>query len=290
LKQIEFAKTVDELIGRREPFAVATVVKITGSSLGKPGFKEIISKDGEVVLGSLGGVCPDSAVVELAKKSIATGSPKTAKVYLEDVEKAVAGVVRSTNDEEIHVETNCGGEMEIFIEPFLPQQRLVLIGQGGKNDVEDALVKLGKIADCEVVVIDHSPLLTQDPDQLIDDIDFDLTKFEFYYSDAVVVLTHGARDVEILEALSRSNARYVGMMGSRQRAVDDVNELRKMGVNEKFINSIHAPVGADIGAVTAGEIAVSIMSEIVAKKYGKELPHKSLTPQAEKAAPIKQGA
>ena len=103
MKQTEFAKMVDELIDRRESFAVATVVKTIGSSLGKPGFKEVISKEGEVVLGSLGGVCPDSAIVEIAKKTMVTGSPRTAKVYLEDVEKAVAGVVKSTNEDEIHV-------------------------------------------------------------------------------------------------------------------------------------------------------------------------------------------
>ena len=137
------AKMIDTLASRGTPFAVATVVKTEGSSLGKPGFKDI-SGAGEVVYGSLGGVCPESAIASAAKITMRTGSPKMVKVFLENVEDAVGAVLKSQSEDEIHVETNCGGTMEINIEPYLPQQRLVLIGQGGKDDVEEALVKLGK--------------------------------------------------------------------------------------------------------------------------------------------------
>ena len=147
MKQTDFAKTMANLVARREPFAVATVVKIEGSTLGKPGFKVIVSKEGEVVYGSLGGVCPDSAIVPVAERTMDTGLPKTVKVFLESVEDAVEGVVKSQTEDEIHVETNCGGTMEIYVEPYLSQQRLIIVGQGGKDEVEDALVKLGKLLD-----------------------------------------------------------------------------------------------------------------------------------------------
>lgn len=287
MTQIEFARITNNLIGRREGFAVATVVRIEGSSLGKPGFKEVISKDGRIVYGSLGGVCPDSAIVEVAKKAMATGLPRMVKVYLESVEDAVEGVVKSRSDDEIHVETNCGGSMDIYIEPYMPQKRLVIIGEGGKDDVEDALLKLGKITDYEVVVIDHSPVLSEEPDQLISDMGFDLSKFRFYESDAVVVLTRGARDVETLEILSRAKPGYVGLMGSRQRAMDNLEELRKINVEEAFIDSVHAPIGVEMGAVTAGEIALSIMAEIIAGKHGKEVPHRRLS-KGEKPVPAKR--
>jgi len=265
------------LVNRREPFVVATVVKTEGSSLGKPGFKVMISKDGGILYGSLGGVCPESAIVATAKQTMASGLPRTVKVFLEDVEKAVEGVVKSQNEDEIHVETNCGGIMEVYVEPYLPQQRLILIGQGGKDDVEDYLVKLGNMLDFEVVVIDHSPVLTVEPDELIKDLEFDLAKFRFYDSDSVVVLTKGVRDVEILTALAKPKLRYVGLMASRQRATDDVTELKKKGVDRKFIESIRTPIGADLGAITPSEIALSIMTEIVAMKYGKTVPSRSLS-------------
>jgi xanthine dehydrogenase accessory factor len=115
------------------------------------------------------------------------------------------------------------------LEPFLPPQRLVLIGRGGKDDVEDALVRLGKLMDFEVVAIDHSPVLSQEPDELIREADFDLSRFKFQPSDSVVVLTHGDRDVDTLMTIGKSTTRYVGMLASRRRAAGDISELRKNG-------------------------------------------------------------
>ena len=276
MKNSEFARLMNSLSNRREPFALATVVKTEGSTIGKPGFKVMISKDGGILYGSLGGVCPESALVATAKKTLASGQPKNVKIYLEDVESAVEGVVKSQSEDEIHVETNCGGMMEVYVEPYLPQQRLILIGQGGKDDVEDSLVRQAKALDFEAVVIDHSPVLTEEPDELIKDLDFDLSKFKFHESDSVVILTKGAKDVESLSALSKFKLRYVGLMASKQRAVDDLEELKKRGVSGKFIESVRTPIGVDLGAITPAEIALSIMTEVVAMKYGKAMPSRSL--------------
>ena len=286
MKQTEFAKMLDSLTSRAVPFAVATVVKTEGSSLGKPGFKVIISSSGEALYGSLGGVCPESAIASVAKKTIRTGTPKVVKVFLESVENSVGAVLKSQDEDEIHVETNCGGSMEIYVEPFLPQQRLVLIGQGGKDDVEDALVKLGKSLDFDVIVIDHSPVLSEQPDLLISDVSYDLGSFGFESSDSVVVLTRGARDVEILRVLSKFKLRYVGLLASHQRARENADKLRVAGASEQFLASLRSPVGSDIGAVTPAEIALSIMSEIVAQKYGKEVPRKAQ--EGPKSAGIKR--
>ncbi len=275
MNQVEFARMIDALAGKGVPFAVATVVKTEGSSLGKPGFKVVISDTGEVLYGTLGGVCPESAIADAAKRTMIAGTPKVVKVILEGVEDAVGAVLKSQSEDEIHVETNCGGSLEVYIEPFLPQQRLVLIGQGGKDDVEDALVSLGKLLDFDTVVIDHAPVLSSEPHRLIKAPDFDLGSFDFAATDSVVVLTRGERDVDVLSTLARFKLRYVGMLSSRQRAKDDVAKLQKLGVRDDFIRSLKAPVGADIGAVTAAEIALSIMAEVVAGKYGRETSHKA---------------
>ena len=121
MKQFEFARVVADLVEKGQPFAVATVVKTVGSSLGKPGFKTVISKDGDVLYGSLGGVCPESALAATAKQTLASGQPKTVTVFLEDTEKSVGGAFRAKGDDEIHVETNCGGEMQVYVEPYLPK-------------------------------------------------------------------------------------------------------------------------------------------------------------------------
>ena len=286
MKQAEFAKMMDTLASRGTPFAVATVVKTEGSSLGKPGFKVIISGAGEVVYGSLGGVCPESAIASAAKITMRTGSPKMVKVFLENVEDAVGAVLKSQSEDEIHVETNCGGTMEIYIEPYLPQQRLVLIGQGGKDDVEEALVKLGKMLDFEVVVIDHTPVLSEKPDKLITAVDYDIGAFDFGSTDAVVVLTRGERDIGTLQKLSKFKLRYVGMLSSRRRVAENLAKLRSLGVREDFVASLRSPAGADIGSITAAEIALSIMAEIVAGKYGKDVIRLALQ-QGSKPAQIK---
>ena len=274
MKQADFVEVMNGLLARGEPFAVATVVRIEGSTLGKLGFKTIISKEGEVLCGSLGGPCPESAIAEKAKETLSSGTPRTVEVFLENVEDAVGRMVTVQDKDEVHLETNCGGKMEVFIEPYVPQQRILLVGQGGRSDVEDSLVRFGKILDFEVIVVDHSPVLTEEPDQLIDDLDFDIAGFKFFESDSVVVLTHSERDVDVLRALSGFKLRYVGLLGSRQRVKENLDALRSRGAEEKFVSSIRAPVGADIGARTPSEIALSIMAEVVATKYGRKLLRK----------------
>ncbi|MEM3186652.1 MAG: XdhC family protein [Conexivisphaerales archaeon] len=264
-----------QLAKEREPFAMATIVKTSGSSLGKPGFKVLISKDGRIVYGTLGGVCPESAIAEIALQTMQTGEPRTVKVYLEDTGKALEASIKSKSYDEIHVETNCGGMIEVYVEPYMPIDRVILIGQGGKDDVEDALVKLAKLLDYEVIVIDHAPILSEQPDTLIKDLDFDISTFNFDRNDSIVVLTKGERDVPLLEKSLKSNARFIGLLASRKRVNDDLQALKNKGFTDESISRIHAPIGVDIGAVTPMEIAISIMADMIAVKHGKHLPHKS---------------
>jgi xanthine dehydrogenase accessory factor len=264
MRQFEFARVMNELTEQGKKFAVATVVKIEGSSLGKPGFKAIITEDGDI-MGTLGGVCPEAAIIDTAQKVMTTGNPKIVRVYLESVEDALKGMQKAGEDE-IHVETFCGGTMEIYVEPYLPPSRLVIIGQGGKDDVEDALVSMGKMLDFKVIVLDRTPVLSTEPDMLFRDIREDLSNFEFRQDDFVVLLTKGAYDIPALETLSKIRPRYVGLLASRKRSKEDFEQLEKKGVDVEFLKSIHTPVGLDIGAVTPQEIALSILAEIISVK------------------------
>ena len=273
MKQRDFTRYVDRLAEKREPFVVATVVRIHGSSLGKPGFKAVVSKEGRIVFGTIGGVCPESAVATMALDALKTGRARIVKVHLEDARSALDGMLKNPAPDEVYVETNCGGMMEVYVEPYLPADRLILIGQGGKDDVEDGLVKMGKDLGFETVVIDHLPVLNQDPDQLVTDLDYDLDDFDFSESDSVVVLTKGERDVLTLEKMSRRTVRFVGILASLQRVRQDIEELKERGVDKGFLESLHSPVGLDIGAVTPEEVVVSIMADIIATKRGRHSPH-----------------
>ena len=271
MEPADFVRTISDLASRREPFAVASVVRTEGSTLGKPGFKVVISQEGEVVQGTLGGGCPDGPIVQVGLQTLQTGTPRVVRVHLVDVTKAVGGTISPESPDDLYVETNCGGTMEIYVEPYLPPNRLVVVGQGGRDELEEALVHFAKRLGYEVVVVDHLPALSEKPDQLIQDLDYDLSRFPFGARDAVVVLTKGERDLAVLKALSRVRPGYVGMLASHSRTEQNRAALRAEGVPESFVESLHAPIGLDLGGRTPAELALAILAEIVAVRNGRTL-------------------
>lgn len=265
LNNWEYSQILSDLVKKHETFVVATVVKTTGSSIGKPGFKEVISGNGEIIYGTLGGACPDTVIVEHAKEVLKTGVPKTIKVFLEDAKESIQRMTENREDE-IHVETNCGGVMDIYLEPYRRNERLILIGQGGKDEIEDRLVALGKSIGMNVIVIDPNPIIDSKPDQIIDPVSSPVSEFEFRDDDYVVVLTKGTRDLQVLETISKHRVKYVGLLASKKRVSADLEALGAKKVPRTFLDSIHAPIGLDIGAITPSEISLSIISEIVSSR------------------------
>ncbi len=278
----EFAEKVRELAAERRPFAMATVVRTEGSTLARRGFKILISHDGRVVGGTFGGGCPEGPVVQIAQEAMRDGESRVVRIHLVDAPAALSGMVHASSPDEIYVETNCGGTLEVHVEPILPSERLVIVGQGGRDDVEEALVQLARSLDFEVTVVDPSPELTTAPHHLVRASAPDPVALALGDRDSLVVLTKGERDVAILGAVAASPLRYVGLLASRHRIAKDFRELREQGVPDSFLASVRAPVGFDLGAKAPGEIALSILAEIVAAKYGK-LPARP--PAAEVRAP-----
>jgi xanthine dehydrogenase accessory factor len=85
--------------------------------------------------------------------------------------------------------------------------------------------------------------------------------------DAVLVFTHDPKfDEPALLAALRTNAGYIGALGSRQTAADRETRLRRAGASDADIARIHAPCGLDIGSRTAEETAVSVLAEIIASR------------------------
>ncbi len=274
MKTPEYTERLNELASRREAFAVATVTKTEGSTLAKPGFKILISGRGDVVRGTLGGGCPEGPICEVALRAMLDGSPRVVRVHLVDAAKAVAGTMRESSEDEIYVETDCGGTLEVFVEPMLPTERVILVGQGGRDDVEDALVHQAKALGFEVVVVDPMPNLREAPDAIVKSAVVDPKTIPIGNRDSIVVLTKGERDVDILESLSKTNARFVGLLASRRRLRKDMEELERRGVPQPFLSRLHAPIGLDIGARTPPELALAIMADVLATKYGRDVPHK----------------
>ncbi len=281
MRSHEFAERIQELAARRQPFAMATVVRTEGSTLAKQGFKILISHDGQVVGGTFGGGCPEGPIVTVAEEAMRTGESRVVRVHLVDAKEALRGMVETPGPDEIYVETDCGGTLEVHIEPMLPSERLVVIGQGGRDDVEESLVRLARELGFEVVVVDPNPQLTATADRVVVASAPDPQEVPLGERDSVVVLTKGERDVAILSAVARSRPRYVGLLASRHRVQKNRSELAAQGVPPEFLESLHAPIGVDIGAKSPPEIALSVLAEVVAAKYGKT------TPRAAAAAPEK---
>jgi xanthine dehydrogenase accessory factor len=273
MNELGFLNSVGQLASSGKQFALAVVVKTEGSTLAKPGFKVIIDEEGNVVSGTLGGGCPEGPIVELALEAIKTKAPRLVRVHLVDAAKSLseACVSTKTSDNEIYVETNCGGNMEIFIDPYVKRDRLVIISDGGRDEVANWVAKLGAQMGFEVHAIDPTGMV--EGAHRVHQVD-DASKFDFKPDDYVVAVTRGRLDVPALEALSKLKCRFVGLMASKQRISDDFAKLRQRGVSQEFLSSIHAPVGADIGGTTPQEIALSIMADVVAVKRGKHVPHK----------------
>jgi xanthine dehydrogenase accessory factor len=266
MENYDFAGKLAEFGKKSTAFVVATVIRTEGSSLAKPGFKVVIQNN-SVQYGTLGGACPETVILDEAEKVLKSGQPKVVKIHLEDAGMGLNAMVSKRDENEIFVETFCGGTIEVYLEPYFPSQRLIIIGQGGKDDIEEALVSIGRLLNFKVVVVDHAPALENKPDILHDELDFDLSNFNVGTGDFVVILTKGERDISTLKALSGKEPSYIGLLASRKRIKHDFEVLTKDGISREFLDSIHAPIGIDIGAVSPFEIALSIASQIVSIRH-----------------------
>jgi xanthine dehydrogenase accessory factor len=163
------------------------------------------------------------------------------------------------------------GNGEMFINMFAPTTRLVVIGA---VHVAQALAPMSRALGYDVVIVDpRAAFATEErlgdvgimpdwPDEALPAIGLDAAT-------AVVVLSHDAKidDPALVSALA-SNAFYIGALGSRKTHAGRLERLKQAGLSDADLARIHAPIGLDIGALGAAEIALSILAEIVAVRRG----------------------
>ena len=245
---------MSELASRGEKFATATVVAVKGSTTGRVGFKILISQDGTILGGNLGGGCSESVVVEQAMEAMSEGKPRSISVLLEEEEKGGIGA-------------NCGGSMEIFIDPVVPKNQLVVFGGGGERSIAGPLVRLAKIIGYNVVVIDPgaSREMYPEADRIIPEFaDEAVKKVSFDKNTAIVIVTKHKYDEPSLKSVVRLNVPYIGLVSSYHRASALFKEMsEKEGIPVDSLKRIHVPIGLDIGAQSYEEIALSIIAEIL---------------------------
>ena len=253
-----FLLKLEEL--KDQKLAIATITKTIGSTLGKPGFKMVVTSSGDIVYGSLGGGCPEGPIVRVGLEVIQMQKPRVVRVFLEDAKTALGKISISDNGDEVHVETNCGGNMEILIEPYSPRPTLMVFGDTFNSPLEKTLVNVGK--EIGFRTIEHNPLgACGQPDLSSTALDFESIKVpEGAY---VILVTRGVSDGPLLKYLSRFNLNYIGLVASLNRWNATVKELDELGVAKSFIERVHAPAGLYIKAILLEEIAISILAEII---------------------------
>jgi xanthine dehydrogenase accessory factor len=248
----DFYSQAAELASANKPFAVATVVRVEGSSSARRGSKAIIDSQGKLVTGWVGGGCAESAVKSEALKCMATERPQL--------------ITLDMSDEELGVGMPCGGKMEVFVEPVLPKPELLIVGHGR---IAEMLAKLGSLLGFTISVNDPGADHEAFPNasRLVTE-DFDLTETPIGPKTFVVIVTQHKRDHLWLQKALEGNAPYIALVASRYRAKLVLDYLAVTGLPADKISSVRAPAGLDLGAATPAEIALSIISEMVALRRG----------------------
>ena len=170
-------------------------------------------------------------------------------------------------------ENRAYGETEIFIDVFAPKPKLVIFG-GVHTAIP--LTQFAQALGFRVTIVDgRERFATRERFPTADEIivawpDEALAQIKIDGSTYVAILTHDPKfDIPALAALATTQPRYIGSMGSRETRTQHFAELRARGVSDEFLATVHGPIGLDLGARTPEEMALAVMAEIVAVRYGR---------------------
>jgi xanthine dehydrogenase accessory factor len=248
---IEFFKKAGDLAAAKKRFAVATVVRVEGSSSAQPGSKAIIDDEGSLT-GWVGGGCAEGAVRHEALQCIDCGRPRMIRIDM--------------TDEVLGVGMPCGGVMDVYIEPVLPKPELLIVGHGR---IAETIAAIAHRVNFAITVNDPSARRESFPDAEVlvtDDIDLSAAKIDA--STFVVIATQHKGDHLWLQKAIRGGAAYIALVSSRHRAALVLDYLAANGVAPEELDRVWAPAGLDLSAETPEEIALSIVSQMIAIRRG----------------------
>jgi xanthine dehydrogenase accessory factor len=252
---MHYLEQMQLLLKKGEPFVLATVVRIEKPTSAKPGAKAIITQDG-ALSGWVGGSCAEPSVKKEALKALQEGTPRLLRLC--PPEKMSGQDQYGVS--EVKITCMSGGTLEIYLEPYLVQPHLLIIGH---QALAEALVTLGKSLDYTVTVMGDNltPELFTQADRVIPGLD--LNQLDITPNTYVVIASHGNYDELALEAVLPSQAAYVALVASKKRSESILSYLKMDKVTQAQIDRIKYPAGLDIGALTPPEIALSILAEII---------------------------
>ena len=234
----ELEARAEELRAHREPYVAATVVQAERPTSAKPGDAALVLSDGTVV-GFVGGECAQTSVQAHALAALDAAEPILLRITPSppsDPDRP--GTVT------VHNPCLSGGTLEIFLEPALPPPLVVVYGDA---PIARALAAVAASAGYAVAARPGPAA----PAALPGD------------ATAVIVASHGRDEAVVLTAAVRAGVPYVGLVASPRRGAA---VLASLGLTEGECARIRTPAGLDIGARTPGEVAVSILAEVVGRR------------------------
>jgi xanthine dehydrogenase accessory factor len=229
---------------------LVTVIEVPDNDRVAAGSKCLI-RDGRVRAETIG----DAEVVEAILRESAT--------HLQEEKSQLVSVTRPSG----------GSQLEVFFEVMPAPPKLVVVGAG---HIAVPLVKMAKVLDFYVVVTDDRLAFANrerfpDADEvLVGDMAQMLKEMSITPSSYIVLITRGHKyDEPCLREIIHSQAKYIGMIGSRRRIKACFQRFRdEEKIAQEVIDRVYAPIGLDIATETPAEIALSILAEIIKVRRG----------------------
>ncbi len=247
----------DEIVrlrGLGQKCALATIVQVRGSIPSFESAKLLVREDGSM-LGTIGGGCVEAEVWNVAREVIETEKPRHLHFSLGQDAAYDNGLI-------------CGGQLDVFVEPVIPQPGAFIFGAG---HISKSLAKVAGLAGFRTTVIDDREMFANrerfpDADEVMaGEYEQLFPKLSINETSYIIIVTRGHRDdMRVLEWAVTTRAKYIAMIGSRRKVISVIRELEKKGMAPELFERISAPMGLDIGAITPEEIAVSVAAEMIA--------------------------
>lgn len=240
--------------------ALATIVQVNGSIPSFESAKILVREDGSMI-GTIGGGCVEAEVWTAARDVIESEKPRHLHFSLGQDAAYDNGLI-------------CGGQLDVFVEPVVPQPRAFIFGAG---HISKSLSKVATLAGFSTNIIDNREQFASrerfpEADEIYaEEYEEVFAKLPVNSSSYLIIVTRGHRDdMRVLRWAVETPARYISMIGSRRKVLSVIHEFEKEGVPREAFERIFAPMGFEIGAVTPEEIAVSVVAEMIAVRRGAE--------------------
>jgi len=284
LTDVELFQEAARRSAAREPFVLCTVTATSRSAPRDAGTKMIVAPDGSIS-GTVGGGPLEAVVIQEAVQLLEQGGPSGERRYALTTAGDAAEPIPPGAPIPDELGMKCGGEVTVFFDAVLPPPRVLLYGAGHVGERVANLA--GEIGLETTVIDDRKDFATRErfpraKELRCADLGQDpLGGISPGPADFVVIVTRcHALDEGVLEAALRTRARYVGLIGSRRKvALILRNIARRLGRDPREDTRLHAPIGLRLGDKTPGEIAISILAEILLIKSRGELAHARLSPK-----------